>query len=34
MGDRRIIIKIPNAFFDVLDKLVAKQVKITIDDEI
>lgn len=33
MGDRRII-NIPNAYFDELDKLVAKQVKITIDDEI
>ena len=33
MGNRRII-NIPSAYFDELDKLNPKQVKITIDDEI
>lgn len=33
MGNRRII-NIPSDFFDDVDKLTARQVKITIDDEI
>lgn len=33
MGNRRII-NIPSVYFDEVDKLDAKQVKITIDDEI
>jgi hypothetical protein len=33
MGNKRII-NIPRDFFDEVDKLDAKQVKVTIDDEI
>ena len=33
MGNRRII-NIPSAYFDEVDKLDAKQIKVTIDDEI
>jgi DNA-binding transcriptional regulator GbsR (MarR family) len=34
MGDNKRIINIPKGFFDQIDNLMGKQLKITIDDEI
>lgn len=34
MGDRKLVINIPKDFFNKVDKLIGKQLKVTIDDEI
>lgn len=33
-GDRKLVINIPKDLFSKVDKLIGKQLKITIDDEI